>query len=73
MYHKYCARLIVAWGGALGRTIRNTAAGREFMKEMETIKMDDVRKLIRRLIDTGYDRRVPSMHSEQEIFTIYEA
>jgi CRP-like cAMP-binding protein len=73
LYHKYCARLIVAWGGALGRTIRNTSAGREFMEEMEKIKMDDVRKLIRRLIDTGYDRRVPSMHSEQEIYTIYEA
>ena len=72
MYHKYCGRLIVAWGGSLGRSLKNTSAGKTFMQELEQIEMEDVRNLIRRLIDAGYDRRVPSSLAEQEICTMFE-
>ena len=72
MYHKYCARLIYAWGGTLGMGLQATVRGRAFMEEIEKISMEDVRRLIRRLIVAGYDRRVPNSQSDQQIHTMYE-
>ena len=72
LYHKYCARLIVGWGGDFGVQRRSRRA-QEFLEEVRQISMTDVRSLIRRLIDAGYDKRVPQAQSEQEIRFAYEA
>jgi ankyrin repeat protein/CRP-like cAMP-binding protein len=71
-YHKYCGRLIYAWGGTLGKALENTNSGRAFMAEIDQIAMEDVRRLIRRLIEAGYDRRVPTSSSDQQVHTYYE-
>ena len=47
-------------------------SGLAYMEKIETIAMEDVRQLIRRLIFAGYDCRVPKTHSDQEIHTSHE-
>jgi CRP-like cAMP-binding protein len=72
LYHKYCARLIYGWGGQFG-ALRNSQRAIAFLDEVREISMEDVRSLIRRLIDAGYDKRVPQSLSEQQIRFSYEA
>ena len=73
MYHKYCARMIYAWGGSLGQQLRETKRGKVFLEEVEKISMEEVRRLIRRLIEAGYDRRVPTSQSTQQIHMKHES
>ena len=42
------------------------------MEEIERISMEEVRRLIRRLIEAGYEHRVPTSISAQQIQTAYE-
>ena len=72
LYHKYCARLIYGWGGHFG-SLRQSQRAKAFLEEVRQISMEDVRSLIRRLIDAGYDKRVPQALSEQQIRFSYEA
>ena len=72
MYHKYCACILYAWGGSLGPRLRATKRGLDFMEEIERISMEEVRRLIRRLIEAGYEHRVPTSISAQQIQTAYE-
>jgi hypothetical protein len=44
----------------------------DFLSAVEEISMEDVRRLIRRLIDAGYELRVPTSHTEQEIRAMHE-
>ena len=39
---------------------------------MKQISIDDVRKLINRLIGKGYDKKIPERRTEQEILVSYE-
>ena len=69
--HRYCARLIQAWGGRLG-TLNGTAAGQQFLQDLDKICIDDVRTLINHLIEKGYDKKIPERRSEQDILVVQE-
>jgi len=141
LYHKYCAKLLQAWGGELGNTLqpasglnwentgttkifqgqqltnsklakalsttttftqkeynafdignvrhddfiksgesyfkpivdRGTEQGEQFMEDLKSISIKEVRLLISNLIEQGLDRRVPNRLSEQELSVVMSA
>ena len=72
LYHKYCGKLLQAWGGELSR-YQNSDEGEEFLKELQTISMKTVRALISKLIAQGLDRMKPHRLGDQELLTVMSA
>jgi hypothetical protein len=66
LYHKYCGKLLQAWGGELAR-YQKTDEGEEFLKELQTISIKTVRALISKLIAQGLDRMKPHRLGDQEL------
>jgi len=81
LYHKYCAKLLQSWGGELGSklqsdlhpTVGETEEGEQFMDDLKSISIKEVRLLISNLIEQGLDREVPSRLSEQELYVMMSA
>jgi hypothetical protein len=72
LYHKYCGKLLQAWGGELAR-YQNSVEGEEFLKELQTISMKTVRALISKLIAQGLDRMKPQRLGDQELLIVMSA
>jgi hypothetical protein len=66
LYHRYCAKLLQAWGGLLG-TYKNTKEGDAFLTELESISIQTVRLLISKLIGQGFDRQAPNRMSDDDL------
>ncbi len=66
LYHRYCAKLLQAWGGQLG-TFNHTNEGNAFLTELESISIQTVRLLISKLIGQGLDRKVPNRMSDDDL------
>ena len=64
--------MLHSWGGRLG-TLKGTPEGQKLLFEMERINIDDIRKLINKLISYGYDKTVPQRLTEQRLLTNLEA
>jgi len=81
LYHKYCAKLLQGWGGELGNalhpdfksTVGGTEEGEQFMEDLKSISIKEVRLLISNLIEQGLDREVPNRLSEQELYVVMSA
>lgn len=72
LYHKYCGKLLQAWGGELAR-YQNSDEGEGFLEELQTISMKTVRALISKLIAQGLDRMKPHRLGDQELLTVMSA
>ena len=70
--HLQCAKLLQCMGGQLG-TIKKTTQGHEALSTLETIDMEDVRKVIKLLIDQGLDTQKPERATLQECVIAFEA
>jgi hypothetical protein len=66
LYHRYCAKLLQAWGGQLG-TFKDTKEGNAFLTQLESISIQTVRLLISKLIGQGFDRQVPNRMSDDDL------
>jgi len=72
LYHKYCAKLLQAWGGELG-TYKGTKEGEEFLNQLADITIKSVRLLISKLIGQGLDRQAPNRMDDQELQVVMSA
>ena len=73
LYHKYCAKLLQSWGGELGNVFRETLEGEQFLKDLTSISIKQVRLLISKLIDQGLDRQEPKRLTDQELCVVMSA
>eukprot|EP00960_Hanusia_phi_P033537 750499-Hanusia_phi.AAC.11 len=58
------------WGGELG-VYKDTAEGKDFLQEIESISIADVRLLIKKLIEKGFDKKSPNRLSDDELHAWY--
>jgi hypothetical protein len=72
LYHKYCAKLLQAWGGELAR-YQHSDEGEEFLEELQKISIKTVRLLISKLIEQGLDRTKPHRLGDQETLIVMSA
>ena len=72
LYHVYCARLIQSWGGRSAALAAGTEEGDEALRRLEGVDIDEVRRTLRRLIERGYDQRVPSAPTDHELRLAFE-
>ena len=72
LYHRYCAKLLQAWGGELG-TYNNTKEGEAFLAQLQSISIKTVRLLISKLIGQGLDRKAPNRMSDDELQIVMSA
>jgi hypothetical protein len=72
LYHRYCAKLLQAWGGELG-TYNNTKEGEAFLAQLQSISIKTVRLLISKLIGQGLDRKAPDRVSDDELQIVMSA
>ena len=70
--HLQCAKLLQCLGGRLS-TMENTPEGEAALSTLQTIDMEDVRKVIRKLIHQGLDSKKPERATEQECLIAHEA
>ena len=70
--HLQCAKLLQCLGGRLG-TLAGTTEGHEALSTLETMDMEDVRKVIKLLIDQGLDSKKPERATHQECVIAFEA
>jgi len=70
--HLQCAKLLQCLGGRLG-TLVSTPQGREAMHALTSIEMEDVREVIKLLIDHGLDSKKPERATFQECVIAFEA
>ena len=68
LYHFYCARLIQSWGGRSATFV----PGDEALRKVDGVDIDEVRRTLRRLIDQGYDQRVPLSPTDHELHLAFE-
>ena len=72
LYHKYCAKLLQAWGGHLG-TYQGTEEGDQFLEDVNQISIQTVRLLISKLIEQGLDRKTPHRMNQEDLNVIMSA
>ena len=70
--HLQCAKLLQCLGGKLG-TFNRTPEGHEALSTLNSMDMEDVRKVIKLLIDQGLDSKKPERATLQECRIAYEA
>ena len=70
--HLQCAKLLQCLGGKLG-TFARTAEGHEALSILDNMDMEDVRKVIKLLIDQGLDTKKPERATHQECVVAHEA
>ena len=71
-YHKYCAKLLQAWGGELAR-YQHSDEGKDFLEELQKISIKTVRLLISKLIEQGLDRTKSHRLGDQETLIVMSA
>ena len=70
--HLQCAKLLQCLGGKLG-IFNGTPEGHEALSTLDSMDMEDVRKVIKLLIDQGLDSKKPERATYQECIIAYEA